>query len=114
MENTRIFIVEDEPIEALDLNRLLTRLANARLHASFSDIGYGYLAFWKRHLGDLVTDHTYGDFEAVLPLRARRIGIRMVEVPSYESLRHHSPSNTAALRDGVRMLRMILAAGRGD
>lgn len=93
-------------------DRFLTHLANRLLNARFSDIGYGYLAFWKRQLPDLRVERAKGDLEAVLPLRARRLGIRMVEVPSYESLRHHSPSNAQAMREGFAMLRTILAARR--
>jgi glycosyltransferase involved in cell wall biosynthesis len=93
-------------------DRFLTHLANWVLKARFSDIGYGYLAFWKRQLPDLRVERAKGDLEAVLPLRARRLGIRMVEVPSYESLRHHNPSNAQALREGFAMLRTIVAARR--
>jgi len=93
-------------------NRFLTHLANRLLKARFSDIGYGYLAFRKRILPDLRVERARGDLEAVLPLRARRLGIRMVEVPSYENLRHHSPSNGQALRDGLGMVRTIVDARR--
>lgn len=85
-------------------NRLLTVLVNLAFRARFSDLCYGYLAFWTMHLGQLSPDCAGFEIEAQLNLRACRSGLRICEVPSLEYGRMHGASNLRAFRDGWRVL----------
>jgi glycosyltransferase involved in cell wall biosynthesis len=88
-------------------NAGLTFLVNRTFGTRFSDLCYGYNAFWRRCLPDLAIDLTGFEIETLLTLRAVRTGIRIVEVPSYESARFSGNRRINTARDGVRVLRTI-------
>ncbi|BAL91866.1 putative glycosyltransferase [Actinoplanes missouriensis 431] len=102
-------------------NRCLSLLVNVLFGTRYSDLCYGYNAFWARHLEVFDLDHTspapdtadgrlWGDgfeIETLLNLRAARARLDIVEVPSFEHSRIHGVSNLNALTDGMRVLRTI-------
>jgi glycosyltransferase involved in cell wall biosynthesis len=88
-------------------NKVLTRLVNLLFRSRYSDLCYGYNAFWTRVLPDLALDAPGFEIETQLNLRALKAGLVIVEVPSYEDLRVHGVSNLNAFRDGMRVLRTI-------
>lgn len=103
-------------------NRGLNLLTNVLLRRRFTDLCYGYNAFWRRVIPTLeLPDHTlaaeegvmvWGDgFEIETLLTCRFIlgGHLIVEVPSVERSRIYGASNLNAIRDGMRVLRTILA-----
>jgi glycosyltransferase involved in cell wall biosynthesis len=103
-------------------NRCLSVLVNVLFGTSYSDLCYGYNAFWSRHLDVFELDSTtpartgkrdgrlWGDgfeIETLLNLRAARARLTIVEVPSFERARIHGESNLNAWTDGLRVLRTI-------
>lgn len=83
----------------------------------YSDLCYGYCAFWSRTLPvlNLVSDGF--EIETEINVKALKAGIQVAEVPSYEAERIHGHSNLNAIRDGLRVLRVILSerlAGRSN
>ena len=86
----------------------LTQIVNLLYRRSFSDLCYGYFAFWRRYLP--VIDPTCDGFEVetFIKLRAIKGKLRIAEVPSFETLRIHGASNLRAIPDGIRVLRTIL------
>lgn len=104
-------------------NHFLNRVTNVLLGSRYSDLCYGYNAFWRRLVPELgLPDHTveasadakmrWGDgfeIETVLNCRFFLGGHRIVEVPSVERSRVFGESNLHAIRDGFRVLRTILA-----
>ena len=102
-------------------NKCLSVLVNTLFRTRYSDLCYGYNAFWARHLDVFGLDSTtaapargdgrlWGDgfeIETLLNLRAARAGLRIVEVASFEQARIHGESNLNAMTDGVRVLRTI-------
>jgi O-antigen/teichoic acid export membrane protein len=101
-------------------NGFLTALVNRLFGARFSDLCYGYNAFWRgllptMQLPDIGASPAarmrHGDgfeIETMLILRAAAARARIVEVPSHEAHRLHGTSNLSAYRDGRRVLRTIL------
>jgi glycosyltransferase involved in cell wall biosynthesis len=75
---------------------------------SYSDLCYGYCAFWTRALPHLSLTSDGFEIETEMNVRALRSGIKVVEVPSYESRRIHGTSNLSAVRDGLRVLHFIV------
>jgi glycosyltransferase involved in cell wall biosynthesis len=73
----------------------------------YSDLCYGYNAFWRRLLPVLEGDADGFEIETLLNVRALAAGLKVVEVPSYESQRVHGLSNLNTWRDGYRVLRTI-------
>jgi glycosyltransferase involved in cell wall biosynthesis len=103
-------------------NRGLNMLVNVLLRSRYTDLCYGYNAFWTRLVPSLqLPDHTriapvdemtWGDgfeIETLLNCRFFLRGHRIVEVPSVERSRIHGVSNLHAISDGFRVLRTILA-----
>ncbi len=74
----------------------------------YSDLCYGYCAFWKRVLPLLKLDSDGFEIETEMNVRALRAGIKVTEVPSFESRRIFGESNLRAIQDGMRVLKTIL------
>jgi glycosyltransferase involved in cell wall biosynthesis len=99
-------------------NRALGMVVNAIFGTSYSDLCYGYNAFWAKHLPvfGLTPDSpgqrpVWGDgfeIETLLNLRAATAGLTIAEVPSFEHDRIHGTSNLNTFRDGQRVLRTIV------
>lgn len=90
-------------------NWCLAKAVNVLWGEQYSDLCYGYLAFWRRHLPFLAPDCDGFEVETLINVRATRAGLQVHEVPSFEHKRAHGVSNLNARRDGVRVLRTILA-----
>jgi glycosyltransferase involved in cell wall biosynthesis len=78
----------------------------------FSDLCYGYIAFWKRVLPLLELDSDGFEIETQMNLQALRAGLKVVEVPSYERPRIHGTSNLRTFPDGWRVAKTILRERR--
>jgi glycosyltransferase involved in cell wall biosynthesis len=97
-------------------NKALGLLVNTLYRTRYTDLCYGYNAFWATAvpafgLRPHGTGKTRGDgfeIETLLSLRAAAAGLAITEVPSYEHARIHGESNLSTLRDGQRVLRTIL------
>jgi glycosyltransferase involved in cell wall biosynthesis len=89
-------------------NLALNGTVNALFGTSYSDLCYGYNAFWRSCLPHLRVDCTGFEVETLITTRAARAGLRVAEVPSFERPRVHGESNLRTFRDGWRVLRTIL------
>lgn len=89
-------------------NLALTSLFRVLYGSSFSDLCYGYLAFWRRHMPLLRADVDGFEIETLLNLRAIKSGLKIVEVASFEAERLHGTSNLRAIPDGWRVLKTIV------
>jgi hypothetical protein len=74
----------------------------------YSDLCYGYCAFWSRILPKLGLRSDGFEIETEMNVRALLSGIKVTEVPSFESKRVNGASNLHAVRDGLRILRLIV------
>jgi glycosyltransferase involved in cell wall biosynthesis len=88
-------------------NRTLTGLVNLICQTRFSDLCYGYNAFWRDCLDFIEVDVSGFEVETRLMMTVASAGLAMVEVPSWEYNRVHGVSNLNAVRDGLRVLRSI-------
>ncbi|MEN3279126.1 MAG: hypothetical protein V7607_266 [Solirubrobacteraceae bacterium] len=88
-------------------NRVLSALVNALYGTSYTDLCYGYNAFWTRCLPYLRVDCDGFEVETLINIRIAKAGLVVHEVPSYERNRIHGASNLSAIRDGGRVLRTI-------
>jgi glycosyltransferase involved in cell wall biosynthesis len=89
-------------------NRVLRSLVNLLFKTRYTDLCYGYNAFWRRCLPHLCLDCDGFEVETLLNIRAARTNLRVREVPSYEERRLHGQSHLRIIRDGFRILRIIL------
>jgi len=89
-------------------NRGLRMLVNALFGTRYTDLCYGYNAFWRHCLDHIDITCDGFEVETLMNVRAFVAGLRVVEVPSVEGERIFGDSNLRALPDGMRVLRTIL------
>ena len=89
-------------------NRLLNVLVNRMFRTQFTDLCYGYNAFWAHHLDTLRLNCAGFEIEALMNIRAAKAGLKIHEVPSHEHRRIFGASNLNAFRDGWRVLKVIV------
>jgi hypothetical protein len=108
-------------------NAGLNGVANALFGTRYTDLCYGYNAFWADLLPlldlpdptapppDTADGMLWGDgfeIETVLNCRAAAAGLAITEVPSVERRRIFGETNLRTFTDGVRVLRTLLAEHR--
>lgn len=76
---------------------------------SFSDLCYGYNAFWRKVLHSLELDADGFEVETMMNVRALYSGLRVAEVPSFEADRVYGVSNLRTFPDGWRVLKTIFS-----
>jgi glycosyltransferase involved in cell wall biosynthesis len=89
-------------------NWALTTVVRYFYHCRFSDLCYGYVAFWRRSLPLLESGCDGFEIEAMLCVRALLNHLKITEVASWESRRVHGESNLRAVPDGWRVLKTIM------
>jgi glycosyltransferase involved in cell wall biosynthesis len=95
------------PLRSLG-NYALCKLVNVLFRIRFSDLCYGYNAFWKYCLSYLELDCSGFEVETQISLRMRKAQLKIVEVPSVEHPRIYGQSNLRTFRDGWRVLKTIV------
>jgi glycosyltransferase involved in cell wall biosynthesis len=107
-------------------NLFLNTLFNLGFRSRYSDLCYGYNAFWADmiplldlpdHLAEAPADGrmVWGDgfeIETVINCRFASAGVAIVEVPSVEKLRIFGESNLNAVTDGLRVLKTLMTEWR--
>jgi len=102
-------------------NRFLHTWMNVAFETRFTDLCYGYNAFWADLIPVLdLPDHElvtpagasmlWGDgfeIETLITCRVATAGLSIAEVPSVERARLHGESNLRAVTDGWRVLRTL-------
>ncbi len=94
-------------------NWVLTRCVRSAFGTRYSDLCYGFFAFWRDVLPELDGSFTGFEVETVVHIRAVKAGLRVAEVPSYESKRLSGESNLRTFRDGFRIFGAILTEYQG-
>lgn len=89
-------------------NALLSLFVNLLFRTKFSDLCYGYNAFWKYCLDRVSVDCDGFEVETLINLRMHTARLKIVEVPSFEHSRIHGQSNLNTFRDGWRVLQTIM------
>lgn len=90
----------------------LCALVNILFGQKYSDLCYGYNAFWRQCLDYIQFDCTGFEIETQICLRMYKSKMKIAEVPSMEHARIHGQSNLRTFRDGWRVLMTILRERR--
>jgi len=107
-------------------NWVLIAAVNRVYGTKFTDLCYGYNAFWRHVVPVIGLDpispcgpgndgRLWGDgfeVETLVNIRVAKASLAITEVPSFESPRIHGVSNLNAFHDGLRVFRTILAERR--
>jgi hypothetical protein len=89
-------------------NWALSRTANLLYGTRYTDLCYGYNAFWVQCLPYLSVDVAGFEVETLLNVRVAKAGLQVAEVPSFEAERIHGDSHLRTFRDGFRVLRTMV------
>jgi len=89
-------------------NRFLGSTVNLLFGTRYTDLCYGYNAFWRSCVDDLACEADGFEIETLMNIRAAQAGLTIAEVPSQEHDRLHGSSNLRPFRDGFRILNLIV------
>lgn len=91
-------------------NKLLTRLANVLYRTRWTDMCYGYIALRRLSIPRMRLDANGFEIETQICVNAITNGLAVAEVPSFELNRRVGESHLHPVRDGFRVLRVLLTA----
>jgi len=86
----------------------LSMLVNLFFGVHYSDLCYGYNAFWRRCLDHIRIDCDGFEVETLINIRVHKARLKIVEIPSFERPRLFGQSNLRTFRDGWRVLNIIM------
>jgi glycosyltransferase involved in cell wall biosynthesis len=91
-------------------NKLLTGALNLLFLTDYTDLCYGYFAFRKEAIDKLSPYLTAENFEieTEICIKSKTLGLSIVEVPSFERSRRFGSSNLHTLRDGAKILKLLV------
>ena len=89
-------------------NRVLGIAVNLLFRTRYTDLCYGFNAFWRHCLPHMHVTCDGFEVETLIHVRIARAGLAVAEVASVEHERLHGESKLSATRDGLRILRLIV------
>ncbi len=90
-------------------NGFFVGLVNIIYHANYTDMCYGYRGFRRNVIKRLKLRSIGFGIEAEINIRAKRAGLKILEVPSFEKKRSSGESNLRTFKDGYVILKTILS-----
>lgn len=91
----------------------LTQAVRLLYGGSYSDLCYGYIAFWARETSIFLSECDGFEIETLMSIRALKNRLKIVEVASFEWSRINGESNLRAIQDGWRILKTIIRERMG-
>lgn len=91
-------------------NFIFLSLVNLFWSTRYTDICYGFGVFTKdavKEIAPVLKSENF-EIETEIFIKAKKLGLEVVEVPSIELQRKHGKSNLNAFRDGFRILKTII------
>jgi glycosyltransferase involved in cell wall biosynthesis len=95
-------------------NASFVRLVRILFGGRYTDLCYGYNAFWADVLPDLGLNGDGFEIETMMNIRALKAGLNVVEVASCEGQRVHGESRLRTIPDGWRVLGTIFREWLGS
>ena len=90
----------------------LIKLVNLLFQAHFSDLCYGYNAFWKYCFDYVDIDSDGFEVETLINIRMHKARFKIIEMPSFEYKRLYGISKLSTFKDGWRVFKTILRERR--
>lgn len=97
----------DMPIYRQWGNGLFVWIVRTLFGGQYTDLCYGYNAFWSWVVRELHLDGDGFEIETIMNIRALRIGLHVAEVPSFEAERVYGAGRLRTIPDGWRVLKAI-------
>ena len=89
-------------------NRIFVMITNILFGTRYTDLAYGYNALSKRRVEKLKLSSTGFEIETEMNIKAKKAGLRICEVASFESTRLNGKGKLRSFSDGWRILKTIL------
>jgi glycosyltransferase involved in cell wall biosynthesis len=89
-------------------NWMMTKLANVLHGSKYTDITYGYNAFWKKTLDGITLKTTDFETELEFLIKMARKRLKITELPCFEKKRAGGASKLNSLKDGWNDFKVIL------
>lgn len=91
-------------------NSIFVILVNSLFGLKITDLCYGYMAFTKNAINKLngILNSKGFDIETEIILKANKLGLKIVEIPSLELKRQHGRSKLNTFKDGFKILLKII------
>ena len=99
---------DDMPFHRKLGNRFFVSIVNLRLGSNYTDMCYGYRSFAKGIARKLKLKETGFGIETEISIKANRMHMRVLEIPSYEKLRASGEGKLRSVADGWTILRAII------
>jgi glycosyltransferase involved in cell wall biosynthesis len=97
----------DMPIHRRLGNMTFVYMVRLFFGGKYTDLCYGYNAFWTRVVPMLELDTDGFEIETEMNIRVLRRGLKVAEVPSFESERVYGVGRLRTIPDGWRVLKTI-------
>ncbi|MFH1421028.1 MAG: glycosyltransferase family 2 protein [Candidatus Aenigmatarchaeota archaeon] len=99
----------DMPVYRRLGNKSFVSIVNAVWSMNYSDLCYGYRAFSRKAVSALLPLLKSDGFgiETEISIKSAKLGLRVLEIPSYEKSRLHGKGNLRSLSDGWKILKTI-------
>jgi glycosyltransferase involved in cell wall biosynthesis len=89
-------------------NRAFVTLTNLLFGTSYTDLCYGYNAFWKKAIANIEFSRDGFEDEPMINVKIKKAKLKVVEVPSHEWRRIAGAGKSPWLRQGWKTLKTIL------
>jgi len=99
---------EDMPLLRVFGNKVFVLLVNLLYGTRYTDLCYGYRSFSRRALKSMKLDEKGFGIETEISIKAKKSGLKVLEIPSYEKRRGAGDAKLRTVRDGFKILKTIL------
>ncbi|CAG0998701.1 dolichol-phosphate mannosyltransferase [Methanosarcinales archaeon] len=89
-------------------NKIFVSMVNTLYSTNYTDLCYGYRAFKKEALDRIYCSSNGFEIETEQSILMKKAGLKIKEVPSFEAKRKNGNSNLNSIRDGFKILNVIL------
>ena len=100
---------EDMPLLRKLGNKFFVTLVNLFWGMHYSDLCYGYRAFRKDVIKKLELKRDGFGIETEISIKAAKLGLKVLEVPSFEKARKYGEGKLRSFRDGLNILKTIFS-----
>ncbi len=89
-------------------NKIFVSMVNTLYGSNYTDLCYGYRAFKREALDKIYCSSMGFEIETEQSILMKKAGLKIKEVPSFEAKRKNGNSNLNSVRDGFKILNVIV------
>ena len=98
---------DDMPLIRKFGNRVFVTIVNLLYGSHYTDMCYGYRSFSRKAVRALSLEEDGFGIETEINIKAQKLKLKILEVPSFEKQRSSEAAKLSSLRDGYGILKTI-------